>query len=99
MGAGEKLDEANATLIKTGGYASAPVKSPHYAFTKEGCIVQIHAMGPFVINYINPAEMIRPKKINGTRSNFNTAKVSRMSEVFPHAAIAGKFIFLLVLQV
>ena len=56
MGAGEKLDEANATLIKTGGYASAPAKSPHYAFTKEGCIVQIHAMGPFVINYINPAD-------------------------------------------
>jgi quercetin dioxygenase-like cupin family protein len=56
MCAGEKLDEANATLIKTGGYASAPAKSPHYAFTKEGCIVQIHAMGPFVINYINPAD-------------------------------------------
>ena len=56
MGAGEKLDEANATLIKTGGYASAPAKSPHYAFTKEECIVQIHAMGPFVINYINPAD-------------------------------------------
>ena len=56
MGAGEKLDEANATLIKTGGYASTPAKSPHYAFTKEGCIVQIHAMGPFVINYINPAD-------------------------------------------
>jgi len=38
--------------------------------------------------------MIRPKKINVSRSNFNTAKVPRMSEVFPHAAIAGKFIFL-----
>ena len=38
--------------------------------------------------------MIRPKKINVSRSNFNTAKVPRMSGVFPHAAIAGKFIFL-----
>ena len=38
--------------------------------------------------------MIRPKKINVSRSNFNTAKVPRMSEVFPQAAIAGKFIFL-----
>ena len=38
--------------------------------------------------------MIPPKKINGTRSNFNTAKVRRMSEVFPHAVIADKFIFL-----
>jgi len=28
------------------------------------------------------------------RSNFDAAKVHRMSEVFPHAAIADKFIFL-----
>jgi 2-iminobutanoate/2-iminopropanoate deaminase len=38
--------------------------------------------------------MIRPKKNSRTRSNFNTAKVHRMSEVFPHAVTAGKFIFL-----
>jgi len=56
MGAGQKLDETNATLIETGGYASMPAKSPHYAFTKEGCTIQIHAMGPFVTNYINPAD-------------------------------------------
>lgn len=56
MGAGQKLDEAKAMLIKTGGFASMPAKSPHYAFTKEGCTIQIHAMGPFVINYINPAD-------------------------------------------
>jgi 2-iminobutanoate/2-iminopropanoate deaminase len=37
--------------------------------------------------------MIRPNK-NNTRSNFNTAKVSRMSVVFPHAVIAGQFIFI-----
>lgn len=56
MGAGQKLDEANATLIKPGGFGSMPGKSPHYAFTKEGCTIQIHAMGPFIINYINPAD-------------------------------------------
>ena len=29
-----------------------------------------------------------------TRTNFNTAKVARMSEVFPQAVIAGNYIFL-----
>ena len=28
-----------------------------------------------------------------TRKNFNTTKVPRMTEVFPQAVIAGKFIF------
>ena len=56
MGMGEKLDESTATAINTGGFASMPAKSAHFAFTKDGCVVQIHAMGPFEINYINPAD-------------------------------------------
>ena len=56
MGAGKKLEETNAMLIKAGGYASMPAKFAHYAFTKAGCTIQIHAMGPFVTNYINPAD-------------------------------------------
>ena len=56
MGAGQKLDETKVKVINTGGFASIPAKSSHYVFTKEGCTVQIHAMGPFVINYINPAD-------------------------------------------
>lgn len=56
MGAGQKLDENNAKAINAGGFASIPAKSPHYAFTNDGCTIQVHAMGPFVINYINPAD-------------------------------------------
>lgn len=56
MGAGQKLDETNAMAINTGGFASIPAKSAHFAFTKEACTIQLHAMGPFVINYINPAD-------------------------------------------
>ena len=28
----------------------------HYAWTKSGAVVQIHAMGPFAITYIDPAD-------------------------------------------
>lgn len=56
MGAGQKLDETNAMAINTGGFASMPAKFAHFAFTKEACTIQLHAMGPFAINYIDPAD-------------------------------------------
>jgi len=42
--------------LKTGGFASIPATHHHYAFSKDECIIQIHGMGPFVINYLNPAD-------------------------------------------
>jgi len=56
LGTGDKFDESKATLIKTGGFVTIPAKHHHFAFTKGECIIQVHAMGPFVINYINPAD-------------------------------------------
>jgi len=56
LGTGEKFDESKATKIKDGGFASIPGMHHHFAFTKDECIIQVHAMGPFAINYINPAD-------------------------------------------
>ena len=56
LGTGEKFDESKAILIKTGGFTSIPAKHNHFAFTKGECIIQVHAMGPFVLNYVNPAD-------------------------------------------
>lgn len=56
MGAGEKIDEKKSMMLSAGGYATMPAKFVHYAFTKAQCIVQVHAMGPFIINYVNPAD-------------------------------------------
>jgi len=61
MGLGEKFDESKATLLKQGGFASMPEKTVHYAFSKEQCIIQVHAMGPFAITYIDPADDPRKK--------------------------------------
>ncbi len=62
MGMGQKFDEAKATELKQGGFAAMPAKTAHYAFTKDKCIIQIHAMGPFAITYYNPADDPREKK-------------------------------------
>jgi mannose-6-phosphate isomerase-like protein (cupin superfamily) len=56
LGTGEKFDENKATMMKAGGFATIPATHHHYAFTKGECIIEVHAMGPFVINYINPAD-------------------------------------------
>jgi hypothetical protein len=56
LGTGDKFDENTATLLNTGGFASIPATHHHFAFTKGKTIVQVHAMGPFQITYINPAD-------------------------------------------
>jgi hypothetical protein len=61
MGMGEKMDEHNATQLKVGGFSMMPMKTAHYAFTKEKCVIQVHAMGPFDVTYINPADDPRKK--------------------------------------
>lgn len=61
MGMGEKLDEGKASELKPGGFASMPEKTAHYAFTKDKCVIQVHAMGPFAVTYINPADDPRKK--------------------------------------
>lgn len=61
MGSGEKIDEKKATMLNPGGFSSIPANSPHYVFTKKKCVIQVHAMGPFAITYINSADDPRNK--------------------------------------
>ena len=62
MGSGEKLDESKAMALEVGGYSSIPAKAPHFAFSKDKCTIQINAIGPFAITYINPADDPRLQK-------------------------------------
>ena len=36
-------------------------KTNHYGFTKEETVVQLNGNGPWVINYVNPADDPRKK--------------------------------------
>lgn len=62
MGMGEKLDESKATALTAGGFTSLPGKMGHFAFSKEGAVIQVYAMGPFAITYYNSADDPRNKK-------------------------------------
>jgi anti-sigma factor ChrR (cupin superfamily) len=61
LGMGDKLDEEKGMLLTAGGFAEAPARMNHYAWTSGPTVVQIHGQGPFAITYVNPADDPRSK--------------------------------------
>ena len=61
LGMGDKLDEKKGMVLTAGGFAEAPAKMNHYAWTTSPTVVQIHGPGPFAITYVNPADDPRKK--------------------------------------
>jgi len=56
MGMGEQFDSANGKTLPVGSFAVMPATVRHFAWTSEETIVQLHGMGPWGINYVNPAD-------------------------------------------
>jgi anti-sigma factor ChrR (cupin superfamily) len=56
IGMGDKLDTSEGQLLRAGGFAEAPAKMNHYAWTDGETVVQVHGQGPFAITYVNPAD-------------------------------------------
>ena len=56
LGMGEKFDQAGLKDLAAGGYSNLSAAMPHFAVAKTAATVQVHGMGPFVVNYVNPAD-------------------------------------------
>jgi ketosteroid isomerase-like protein len=56
LGMGEKFDQAALKDLSAGGYASMPAEMRHFATTKGATTIQVDGMGPFAVNYVNPAD-------------------------------------------
>jgi ketosteroid isomerase-like protein len=56
LGMGEKFDQAGLKDLPSGGYFVAPAEMRHFFATKTAATIQVHGMGPFAINYVNPAD-------------------------------------------
>jgi len=61
LGMGDKLDRSNTSALLTGGFATAAANMHHYAIAKGRTIVQVSAIGPFALTYVNPADDPSPK--------------------------------------
>ena len=56
LGMGDKLDEKKGVKLTAGGWAEAPAKMNHFAWSSTPAIIQVHGQGPFAITYVNPAD-------------------------------------------
>ncbi len=54
--AGDTFDKAKATLLTPGSVAIMPAGDPMFGWTTEEAIIQVHGVGPWGINYLNPAD-------------------------------------------
>lgn len=55
-GMGEQFVESNMKAFGRDGFASIPANHAHYAMARGQTIVQVHAIGPFQLTYVNPAD-------------------------------------------
>jgi anti-sigma factor ChrR (cupin superfamily) len=56
LGMGDKLDEARGQELTAGGFAEAPPRMNHFAWTTAETVVQVHGQGPFAITYVNASD-------------------------------------------
>ena len=56
IGMGDKVGTKKMMSLPTSGFATAPAKMNHYARAKGHTVVQISAMGPFAMTYVNAAD-------------------------------------------
>jgi quercetin dioxygenase-like cupin family protein len=56
MGMGDTWDESKMQTVAAGGYVAIPAQMHHMFLAKTAVTIQVHGTGPFVVNYVNPAD-------------------------------------------
>jgi quercetin dioxygenase-like cupin family protein len=64
LGLGEKADVAAMKTMTAGSFGKMPKEVRHYARAKGDTLIQVNAIGPFVVNYVNPSD--DPRKKSGS---------------------------------
>jgi anti-sigma factor ChrR (cupin superfamily) len=60
VGMGEKFDASGLQTMNLGDFGSIPKEMRHFALSKTATVIQVNGMGPFKVNWVNPADVIRP---------------------------------------
>lgn len=56
VGMGTTFDLATASTLAAGGFVTAAANGAHFAAAQGETVVQVHALGPFAMTYVNPAD-------------------------------------------
>jgi quercetin dioxygenase-like cupin family protein len=61
IGIGDKFDESKVMRLPPGSITIMQPKTTHFALFNEETILQVHGVGPWEVNYVNPADDPRKK--------------------------------------
>jgi quercetin dioxygenase-like cupin family protein len=61
LGMGETFDAEKSHALTPGSVAIMPPGTPHFVWTSEEVISQVHSIGPWSVTYVNPADDPRKK--------------------------------------
>ncbi|MCI0604018.1 cupin domain-containing protein [bacterium] len=61
IGMGDKFDESKLNPMTAGTFGFLAPKMNHFAMAKGDTVIQLHGVGPWQINYVNPADDPRKK--------------------------------------
>jgi len=61
IGVGDNFDESKVMRFPPGAVTIMQPKTTHFAFFNEETILQVHGVGPWEVNYVNPADDPRKK--------------------------------------
>ena len=56
LGMGETWNDSGLQTLPAGSYASLPAEMRHFFLARTAATFQVHGTGPFVVNYVNPAD-------------------------------------------
>jgi len=62
LGMGDTFDQSAMKDLSTGGFVAIPADMRHTFMTKTAATIQVHGIGPFAVNYVNPADDPSQKK-------------------------------------
>jgi quercetin dioxygenase-like cupin family protein len=89
-GLGDKLDAGAMHALPAGGMAKMPRRTNHYVRAKGETIIQVQAIGPFEVTYVNPNDDPRKKKTTtsttGKKKPVVASRQSRLERRVSHVA-------------
>lgn len=56
VGMGDSINPTKAMALPAGGFVTAGAGMHHYGIARGRTVVQVHAMGPFALIYVNPKD-------------------------------------------
>lgn len=62
LATGESLDRSNAKKLPAGSFGYWPAGMKHAGWSEGETVIQLHGIGPWQINYVNPADDPRNAK-------------------------------------